>query len=107
MSKIQTITTETIRSVSIAQALELVPFGETTLRALMDDGRLPFSRISALPGKRGRVAIRVSDIDKLLTATAVKPRAKSGRARAAPCSEWSTGMTRSLPAWCPTHNDCI
>jgi hypothetical protein len=83
MSKIQTITTETIRSVSIAQALELVPFGETTLRALMDNGRLPFSRISALPGKRGRVAIRVSDIDKLLTATAVKPRAKSGRARAA------------------------
>ena len=54
MSKIQTITTETIRSVSIAQALELVPFGETTLRALMDNGRLPFSRIpGANPKGRG------------------------------------------------------
>jgi hypothetical protein len=38
------------------------------LRALLQSSRLPYSRIG-LPGKRGRVLIKVSDLDKLLDDT--------------------------------------
>jgi excisionase family DNA binding protein len=69
-------------AVSITEACQRLGVGETTLRALLDDGRLPFSRIpGANPKGRGRVLIRVSDLDKLLTATAVAvtPRARARR----------------------------
>jgi hypothetical protein len=35
------------------------------LRALLESGRLPYSRIG-LPGKRGRVLIKVADLANLL-----------------------------------------
>ncbi len=82
----ETLPSETILSVSISEACQRVGVGQTTMRALLDSGRLPFSRIG-LPGKRGRVVIRVSDLDKLLTDTRVAPplpaprRAKRARAR--------------------------
>ena len=72
-------------AVSITEACQRLGVGETTLRALLDDGRLPFSRIpGANPKGRGRVLIRVSDLDKLLTATAVAvtPRARARRPEA-------------------------
>lgn len=64
-------------AVSIAEACQRIGVGETTLRALLDNGRLPFSRVpGANPDSRGRILIRVRDLDKLLTATAVKPTRK-------------------------------
>jgi excisionase family DNA binding protein len=67
-------------AVSIEQACQCLGIGETLLRQMMDDGRLPFSRIpGANPEGRGRILIRVRDLDKLLTATAAKPPARKTR----------------------------
>ena len=64
-------------AVSIEQACQCLGVGETTLRALLDNGRLPFSRVPGTnPDSRGRILIRVRDLDKLLTATVVKPTRK-------------------------------
>jgi excisionase family DNA binding protein len=64
-------------AVSIREACQRLSVGETHLRTLLDDGRLPFSRIpGANPKSRGRVLIRVSDLNALLTATVVSPRTK-------------------------------
>jgi excisionase family DNA binding protein len=72
-------------AVSIEQACQCLGVGETTLRALLDNGRLPFSRVpGANPEGRGRVLIKVSDLNALLDATRVdvksaRPRRKAGR----------------------------
>jgi excisionase family DNA binding protein len=77
MSETQTI--EPL-SVSISEACQRIGVGETTMRALLDSGRLPFSRVpGANPESRGRILIRVRDLDKLLTATAAKPPARKTR----------------------------
>jgi excisionase family DNA binding protein len=58
-------------AVSIEQACQCLGIGETLLRQMLDDGRLPFSRVPGTnPGSRGRILIRVRDLDNLLTATA-------------------------------------
>lgn len=59
-------------SVSICEACQRLGVGETTLRALLDDGRLPFSRIpGANPHSRGRILIKVADLAGLLDKTRV------------------------------------
>ena len=58
-------------AVGIAEACTMISVGETLLREMMDDGSLPFSRV-ARKGKRGRIVIRVSDLDKFLTNAAVR-----------------------------------
>jgi len=59
-------------AVSIIEACQRLGVGETTLRALLDNGRLPFSRIpGANPEGRGRVLIKVADLNALLDATRV------------------------------------
>ena len=52
-------------SVGIADACHMIGVGETLLREMLEDGRLHFSRI-ARKGKRGRILIRVADLDRLL-----------------------------------------
>jgi excisionase family DNA binding protein len=73
-------------AVSISEACQRIGIGETTLRALLDNGRLPFSRVpGGNPEGRGRILIRVRDLDKLLTDTAeaaIKPPGKAGRHKA-------------------------
>jgi Helix-turn-helix domain len=74
-------------AVSIPEACRKLDLGETTLRILMDSGRLPFSRIpGANPQGRGRILIKVADLNALLDQTRVKvvplPTARrTGRAR--------------------------
>jgi excisionase family DNA binding protein len=60
-------------AVSISEACQRLGVGETTLRAMLDAGRLPFSRLGALPGKRGRVVIKMADLTALLDATRGEP----------------------------------
>jgi excisionase family DNA binding protein len=64
-------------AISIPEAAGRLGIGETTLRAMIDGGILPAVRIG-LPGKRGRVVVRVSDLDKLLAAPA-GPKAPAGK----------------------------
>lgn len=60
-------------AVSIQEACQRLSVGETTLRTLLDTGRLPFSRIpGANPAGRGRVLIKVADLAALLDQTRVK-----------------------------------
>jgi excisionase family DNA binding protein len=72
-------------AVSISEACQRIGIGETTMRALLDNGRLPFSRIpGANPKGRGRVLIKVADLNALLDKTRVdvksaRPRRKAGR----------------------------
>src|SRR5260370_1378867 len=70
-------------AVSIPEACRRLGVGETTLRILLETGRLPFSRIpGANPGGRGRVLIKVADLNALLDATRVDVasiRQKAGR----------------------------
>jgi excisionase family DNA binding protein len=64
-------------AVSIEQACQCLGVGETLLRQMMADGRLPFSRVPGTnAARRGRILIRVADLDKLLTATRVGRKAK-------------------------------
>ena len=59
-------------AVSISEACQRIGVGETTLRALLENGRLRFSRIpGANPDGRGRVLIKVADLAALLDATQV------------------------------------
>jgi hypothetical protein len=85
---------ESILAVNIPEACRRISIGETLLREMMADGRLPFSR---LPGSkrdsRGRIVIRVTDLDKLLTATRVDVAGKDARParpRRKPASQPST-----------------
>jgi excisionase family DNA binding protein len=59
-------------TLSIPEACDRIGVGETTLRAMMSDGRLPFSRIVGATGSRGRVIIKVADVDALLDSTRVQ-----------------------------------
>jgi hypothetical protein len=59
-------------AVAIPEACHMIGVGETLLREMMTDGRLRYSRI-AKKGKRGRILIRVADLDKLIDKTAVRP----------------------------------
>ncbi|MHC6156591.1 helix-turn-helix domain-containing protein [Bradyrhizobium elkanii] len=68
-------------ALSINEACNRLNIGETTLRTLLDTGRLPYSRLpGSNPKGRGRILIKVADIDALLDATRVDVAAK-GRAR--------------------------
>ena len=58
-------------AVPIPEACNMIGIGETLLREMMGDGRLRFSRI-AKKGKRGRILIRVADLEKLIDKTAVR-----------------------------------
>ncbi|HTA98881.1 MAG TPA: hypothetical protein VK804_00255 [Bradyrhizobium sp.] len=63
---------ENILAVNIPEACRRISVGETLLREMMADGRVPFSRLpGAKPESRGRIVIRVTDLDKLLIATRV------------------------------------
>lgn len=67
-------------AVSISEACQRLGVGETTLRALLDNGRLPFSRVpGANPDSRGRVLIKVADLAALLDATRVDVADKHAR----------------------------
>jgi hypothetical protein len=59
-------------AVPIPEACRILSIGETLLREQMADGRLPFSRIGK-KGKRGRILIRVADLERLLVKTTVEP----------------------------------
>jgi hypothetical protein len=68
----QLVSPETILAVNISEACRRISVGETLLREMMADGRIPFSRLpGAKPHSRGRIVIRVTDLDKLLIATRV------------------------------------
>jgi hypothetical protein len=69
------VSSETILAVNIPEACRRISVGETLLREMMADGRLPFSRLpGSRPDSRGRIVIRVTDLDKLLIATRVDVR---------------------------------
>jgi excisionase family DNA binding protein len=70
MSAIDTIE---LLAVSIPEACQRLGVGETTLRAMFDAGRLPFSWLGALSGKRGRIVIKVADLVPVLDATRGQP----------------------------------
>ena len=71
---------ESILAVNIPEACRRISIGETLLREMMADGRLPFSRLpGAKRDSRGRIVIRVTDLDKLLTATRVDVAGKDAR----------------------------
>lgn len=59
-------------SVTIPEACRMLGIGKTLLREQMADGRLPFSRIGQ-KRKRGRILIKVADLEKLLSKTTVRP----------------------------------
>jgi hypothetical protein len=59
-------------AVPIPEACRMLSIGETLLREQMADGRLPFSRIVRKGKKRGRILIRVADLEELLAKTAVR-----------------------------------
>ena len=59
-------------AVPIPEACRMLSIGETLLREQMADGRLPFSRIVRKGKKRGRILIRVADLEELLSKTAVR-----------------------------------
>jgi excisionase family DNA binding protein len=63
-------------SISIAECCHRLGVGEGTLRALLDSGQLPYSRIPGPYGRRGRVVVRVSDLDALLDDFRAKPKPK-------------------------------
>jgi hypothetical protein len=66
------LASEYILAVNIPEACRRISVGETLLREMMADGRIPFSRLpGAKPHSRGRIVIRVTDLDKLLIATRV------------------------------------
>jgi excisionase family DNA binding protein len=83
-------------SVSISESCQRLGVGETTLRALLDNGRLPFSRVpGANPDSRGRVLIKVADLNALLDAT----RVDVSRSNARPVRTVPTcGHSRAAPA---------
>lgn len=58
-------------TVPIPEACRMISVGETLIREMMSDGRLRYSRI-AKKGKRGRILIRVADLEKLIDKTAVR-----------------------------------
>ena len=58
-------------SVPIPEACRMLGIGKTLLREQMADGRLPFSRIGR-KGKRGRILIKVADLEKLLAKTTAR-----------------------------------
>jgi hypothetical protein len=63
------VASETILAVNIPEACRRISVGETLLREMMADGRLPFSRLpGSKPDSRGRIVIRVTDLEKLLIA---------------------------------------
>jgi hypothetical protein len=71
---------ENILAVNIPEACRRISIGETLLRELMADGRLPFCRLpGAKRDSRGRIVIRVTDLDKLLIATRVDVAGKNAR----------------------------
>jgi len=64
------VSPETILAVNIPEACRRISVGETLLREMMADGRLPFSRLpGSKPDSRGRIVIRLTDLEKLLIAT--------------------------------------
>jgi hypothetical protein len=66
------LASENILAVNIPEACRRISVGETLLREMMADGRIPFSRLpGANPQSRGRIVIRVTDLDQLLIATRV------------------------------------
>ncbi|MGY3441103.1 helix-turn-helix domain-containing protein [Bradyrhizobium sp. USDA 4473] len=67
-------------ALSINQACKYLGVGETTLRTVLDAGRLPFSRLPAAnPKGRGRILIKIADLDALLNATRVDVKRKADR----------------------------
>jgi hypothetical protein len=66
------VSSETILAVNISEACRRISIGETLMREMMADGRIPFSPLpGSKPDSRGRIVIRVTDLDKLLIATRV------------------------------------
>ena len=54
-------------AVTIAEAAKRLSVSTTTIRAMIADKRLPCTRIVGRSGTRGRIVIRVTDLEALLT----------------------------------------
>ena len=61
---------QAILAVTIAEAARRLSVSPTTIRAMLTDKRLPCTRIVGRSGTRGRLVIRVADLDALLTGAA-------------------------------------
>lgn len=59
-------------AVTIAAAAARLSISISTLRAMIADKRLPCSRLVGRAGSRGRILIRVADLDALLSSS-VRP----------------------------------
>jgi excisionase family DNA binding protein len=58
-------------AVTIAEAAKRLSVSTTTIRAMIADKRLPCTRIVGRSGTRGRIVIRVTDLEALLTSDEV------------------------------------
>jgi excisionase family DNA binding protein len=54
-------------AVSIAGAAKRLGVGKSTIRCMIQDGRLPHTRLVGRVGERGTIRIKLSDVDALLT----------------------------------------
>ena len=53
-------------AVSIAGAAKRLGVGKSTIRCMIQDGRLPHTRLIGRVGERGTIRIKLSDVDALL-----------------------------------------
>jgi excisionase family DNA binding protein len=53
-------------AVSIAGAAKRLGVGKSTIRVMIQDGRLPHTRIVGRGGERGTIRIKLVDVDALL-----------------------------------------
>jgi excisionase family DNA binding protein len=53
-------------AVSIAGAAKRLGVGVSTIRCMIQDGRLPHTRIVGRIGERGTIRIKLADVDALL-----------------------------------------
>jgi excisionase family DNA binding protein len=54
-------------AISIAGAAKRLGVGKTTIRCMIQDGRLLHTRIVGRIGERGTIRIKLADVDALLT----------------------------------------
>jgi len=54
---------------TVAQALQIVPIGRTTLYALVESGQLPHYRLQPHGSRRGRILLARQDLEAFLDTT--------------------------------------
>jgi excisionase family DNA binding protein len=53
-------------AVSVPEAARLLSVGRSTIRAMLKDGRLPYTRIVGRKAGHGRIVIAVAELNSLL-----------------------------------------